>query len=68
MRDYIEPFKDSCDHCWVKVDKKYWTFDLEQCVVCVDPVCKQKQKVLRDELMSKLVDNMVNGLIKNNTE
>lgn len=51
MTDVTEPYKNSCDHCGVIVDKKYWTFNLNQCVVCPDAECKEKQKIILQTAM-----------------
>lgn len=56
----MEPYKDSCDHCGTMVDKKYWTFNLSQCVVCANPECKAKQKAI----LRKAMDDIVNGVLE----
>lgn len=52
----IPPFKSHCDHCGVLVDKKSWTFDLEQCVVCAGQECKIKQRKILDQAISDAGD------------
>lgn len=60
----IKPFKDSCDHCGTLVDKKYWTFDLKQCVVCGNPECKDKQKAIFRKAIDDIVQGVLDGKIK----
>ncbi len=61
----MEPYKNSCDHCGVLVDRKYWTFDLEQCVVCDDTECKARQKKILKDAMDNIVDRMFKRLTFN---
>lgn len=50
------PYKDSCDHCGTRVDRKYWTFNLKQCVVCDDDECKSKQSKILKQAISDAGD------------
>lgn len=64
----MEAYKNSCDHCGRLVNKKYWTFNLDQCVVCNDPLCKSKQKEILDKTMASIVDTMTSKMFNNHKD
>lgn len=63
-----EPYKNSCDHCGESVNKKYWTFDLDQCVVCDDKNCKSKQKEILRKAMTDSVDDIFFQMLESHKE
>lgn len=58
-------YKSTCDHCDVIVDKKYWTFNLDQCVVCDNQECRDLQREILRAAISNGVDDILESLHKN---
>lgn len=59
----MDTFKSNCDHCGVVVDAEWWTFNLNQCVVCDAPECKAKQRKILHKAMDDAVESVFQKMI-----